>query len=149
VRSIVTGGTALVKQAQPAEEQRRRFPVIRRALRLGLRFLFVAGCIAGLVTLVRRRSAQLPFDDGNDAWPSRASGSEPATPSPRLAGVPPLAAWVDPIGRDCPPTHPVKVKLSSNIFHVPGGMNYERTVPDRCYRDEAAAIADGFVRSKR
>jgi hypothetical protein len=63
--------------------------------------------------------------------------------------VPPLPAWVEPQSRICPPTHPVKAKRSSNIFHVPGGLNYERTMPDRCYRDEAAAIADGFVKSRR
>jgi hypothetical protein len=58
------------------------------------------------------------------------------------------AAWVDPEGGICPTTHPVKAKLSSKIFHVKGGMNYERTVPERCYRDPAAAEADGFRRSK-
>jgi len=63
--------------------------------------------------------------------------------------VPPLAAWVEPQDKACPATHPVKAKRSSNIFHVPGGLNYDRTVPDRCYRDEAAAIADGFVKSRR
>jgi hypothetical protein len=42
----------------------------------------------------------------------------------------------------------VKAKLSSGIFHVPGGMNYERTRPDRCYVDSAAAERDGLRRSK-
>jgi len=32
---------------------------------------------------------------------------------------------------------------------VPGGLAYERTAPDRCYRDAAAAEADGFRPSKR
>jgi hypothetical protein len=48
----------------------------------------------------------------------------------------------------CPASHPIKAKLSSGIYHVPGGANYERTKPDRCYADEAAAIADGLRRSK-
>lgn len=110
--------------------------MIRSALRLGLRAIFLTGCIVGLVTFVRRRSSTL--DDGPDPWATR-----------RPVAVPPLAAWVEPQGKACPPTHPVKAKRSSNIFHVPGGLNYERTVPDRCYRDEAAAVADGFVKSRR
>jgi hypothetical protein len=46
-------------------------------------------------------------------------------------------------------SHPVKAKLSSGIFHVPGGQNYARTKPDRCYRDPEAAVADGLRRSQR
>lgn len=59
------------------------------------------------------------------------------------------AAWVDPEDGSCPLTHPVKVKLASGIFHVPGGLAYDRTAPDRCYRDATAAEADGFRPSKR
>jgi hypothetical protein len=43
----------------------------------------------------------------------------------------------------------VKAKMSSKIFHVAGGLNYERTRPDRCYRDPAAAEADGLRKSAR
>jgi hypothetical protein len=57
--------------------------------------------------------------------------------------------WVDPEDGACPPTHPVKAKLSSRIFHVPGGLAYDRTTPDRCYRDAASAEADGFRPAKR
>ena len=49
----------------------------------------------------------------------------------------------------CPITHPVKAKLASGIYHVPGGGNYERTKPDRCYVDAAAAEADGLRAAKR
>lgn len=49
----------------------------------------------------------------------------------------------------CPLTHPVKGKVSSGIYHVPGGFSYERTRADRCYVDEAAAHADGLRRAKR
>ena len=110
--------------------------MIRSAFRFGLRAIFLTGCIVGLVTLVRRRSSTLAPDDGPDPWA-------------RPVAVPALPAWVEPQDKACPPTHPVKAKQSSNIFHVPGGLNYERTVPDRCYRDEAAAVADGFVKSRR
>jgi hypothetical protein len=58
------------------------------------------------------------------------------------------AAWVEPQDGVCPTTHPVKAKLKSKIFHVQGGRNYARTTPERCYRDAAAAEADGFRQSK-
>ena len=49
----------------------------------------------------------------------------------------------------CPTSHPVKAKLSSKIFHVPGSASYDRTNPDRCYVDAAAAEADGLRPAKR
>ena len=63
---------------------------------------------------------------------------------------PEVAAFVDP-GADgeCPLTHPVKAKLASGIYHVPGGGNYERTKPDRCYSTAEAAEADGLRPAKR
>ena len=147
--------------------------MIRSAFRFGLRAILLSGCVAGLVTLVRRRSSSLAPDDGPQPWPERpgagiqpqrpgaevqperpGAGTQPQRPGAevqpeRPVAVPPLPAWVEPQGKACPATHPVKAKQSSNIFHVPGGVNYERTVPDRCYRDEAAAVADGFVKSRR
>jgi len=128
---------------------------MRSAFRFGLRAILLTGCIVGLVTLVRRRSSTLAPDDGPDPWAQRPGAkTEPQRPGAetepqRPVAVPPLAAWVEPQGKACPATHPVKAKQSSNIFHVPGGLNYDRTVPDRCYRDEAAAVADGFVKSRR
>jgi hypothetical protein len=68
----------------------------------------------------------------------------PAPPVP----VPSVAAWIEPLDHACPTSHPVKAKLSSGIYHVPGGMNYERTKPDRCYVDTAAAEDDGLRPSK-
>lgn len=58
-------------------------------------------------------------------------------------------AWVEPSDDTCPPSHPLKAKLSSKIFHRPGGLNYDRTSPDRCYADEAEAVADGLRAAKR
>jgi hypothetical protein len=60
-----------------------------------------------------------------------------------------LPQWVDPIDGACPPTHLIKAKVASGIYHVPGTANYERTKPDRCYADEDAATADGFTKAKR
>lgn len=68
------------------------------------------------------------------------------------ASAPPTTGritWVGPTGRICPPSHPVKAKLSSRIFHLPGMAAYNRTTPDRCYVDELAAVEDGFTKSKR
>jgi len=58
-------------------------------------------------------------------------------------------AWVPSEGGACPATHPVKVKGSSGIYHLPGGQFYERTRAERCYVDAAAAEADGYRAAKR
>jgi hypothetical protein len=78
-----------------------------------------------------------------------AGAAAPTLASSTVASSTGAAAWTEPLADgSCPPTHPVKAKLSSGIFHVPGGLNYERTRPDRCYLDEAAAEADGLRPSK-
>lgn len=78
------------------------------------------------------------------------------TAAPRPAPKPATAAqeaaparWVEPVGDVCPTTHPVKAKMASLIFHVPGGLSYARTRPDRCYVDPAAAESDGLRPAKR
>ena len=82
-----------------------------------------------------------------------ASKTGPAKKGPAKKGPPkkkPLtAAWVEPTGDVCPTTHPVKAKLSSKIFHLPGMLNYDRTSPDRCYRDAGSAEGDGLRAAKR
>jgi len=85
------------------------------------------------------------LDDGEELSP---------LPAPRAGARPHLvpagpAPWLDPDGRACPATHPVKANLRSGIFHVPGGPSYQRTVPDRCYLDPAAAAADGLRPARR
>ena len=70
----------------------------------------------------------------------------PYPPQPHQLALP---AWVEGDGGTCPPSHPVKAKLASGIFHSPGGPNYERTKPDRCYISAEAAEADGLRPSKR
>lgn len=73
-----------------------------------------------------------------------------AAKAPKVAKKKPLVApWVDPIEGVCPTTHPVKGKLASRIFHLPGMLNYARATPDRCYRDAPAAEADGLRPAKR
>ena len=79
-----------------------------------------------------------------------AAKKAPARASKKAAPAPIPAAWVAPEpGGICPTTHPVKAKLTSKLFHLPGMFAYARTNPDRCYRDEAAAEADGLHRAKR
>lgn len=83
-----------------------------------------------------------------------ATLERPATPdvaqgSNRGTGDGSEPAWRAPVDGACPSTHPVKAKEGSHIFHVPGGQSYDRTMPDRCYVDAAAAEADGFRAAKR
>jgi hypothetical protein len=81
----------------------------------------------------------------------KATTPKPAKPKPAAskASAAPAAAWKKPnADGSCPKTHPVKAKMASGIFHVPGGANYARTKPDRCYVDAAAAIADGLRPAK-
>jgi hypothetical protein len=71
----------------------------------------------------------------------------PFPPQPLVVTADPT--WVEPETAACPVSHPVKAKLSSGIFHVPGAASYGRTLPDRCYRDAGAAEADGLRRARR
>jgi hypothetical protein len=81
-----------------------------------------------------------------------ADAPVPAAPAPAPAPSPSDngRAWVEPSSDGiCPQTHPIRAKASSKIFHLPGMLAYERTKPDRCYAEEAAAEADGFRKAKR
>lgn len=83
------------------------------------------------------------------AAPAKKSTAKEATKKAPAKKKAPATAWVAPKGDVCPTTHPVKAKLTSKIFHLPGMLNYARTHPDRCYRDAKAAEADGLRPSKR
>ncbi len=82
----------------------------------------------------------------------------PFPPQPRASTSPSTGAsttgasttaWLAPLDGACPTSHPVKAKLASGIYHVPGGQSYDRTTPDRCYVDATAAEQDGLRASKR
>jgi hypothetical protein len=75
--------------------------------------------------------------------------AKPAAKKPTKKKAAPPRAWVEPDGEVCPTSHPVKAKLTSKIFHLPGGLSYGRTRPDRCYKDAAAAESDGLRPAKR
>ncbi|MDQ6910113.1 MAG: hypothetical protein M3Z84_04905, partial [Actinomycetota bacterium] len=112
------------------------------------------------VVQARRPSPALPE---GDAWPPtpRPVATPPSAEVPTAGPAAPKkspptktaaengAGWVEPVGGTCPATHPVKGKLTSLIYHLPGMTAYERTNADRCYRDEDAAQADGLRKAKR
>ena len=102
------------------------------------------------------QTAPFPPQPRTQNPPPAPSNPTPAAPVTATEPVGAQAApasggdgWVEPDDGTCPASHPVKAKMSSKIFHVEGGLNYERTHPDRCYRDAAAAEADGLRKSAR
>lgn len=82
---------------------------------------------------------------GSAAPPAEAAPA-PKAASQRSTSAEPSLESTD---GSCPSSHPVKVARGSKVFHVPDGQMYDRTSADRCYRDPAAAEADGLRQSKR
>jgi hypothetical protein len=123
----------------------------------GSKRLVGAGLFAGLAySAWRAWRRRVPAPTGEITWDNAPF---PFPPIPRPAGTPSAGAAPAPAatvesytepGADgtCPATHPVKAKLSSGIYHLPGGSNYDRTKADRCYLDAAAADADGLRAAK-
>ncbi len=118
-----------------------------------LRRTIGAGVVAGIAYAVWRavETNRLP---GSPEWepqpfpfppqPRKATATDTTSARPTAA-----TAWTAPTDGGCPPSHPVKAKLASGIYHVPGGQSYDRTTPDRCYVDAAAAERDGLRAAKR
>ena len=98
-----------------------------------------------------------PEAEAPAAAPKPASTDEATVRFPEPDGVPVAdskpagsAAWVEPTADGGNPEgYPIKAKMGSKIFHAPGQLNYDRTTPDRCYVDAAAAEADGLRAAKR
>jgi len=79
--------------------------------------------------------------------PKRTTGTAKRAPAAKATRG---GRWVERTSSGaCPDTHPVKVKLSSHLYHLPGMAAYDRTTPDRCYLSAEAAEAEGFARAKR
>jgi len=94
------------------------------------------------------RNALQRWVDGPDPEPSGAPWPPIKQAQPDVGPEP--VSWVEPNeAGEAPGTHPVKAKIKSGIYHLPGGAAYQRTRPDRCYLSPEAAEADGFHRSKR
>jgi len=105
---------------------------VRRLLGLGL--------LAGIAYAFWRKLPSRP-----ETGPQWVSQPFPFPPKPTTAEP----EWVEPADSGaCPAHHPVKAKLASGIFHVPGGANYARTRPDRCYLSTTAAESDGLRPAK-
>jgi hypothetical protein len=114
---------------------------------------------------LRRAGEAVASPDGEDAAatdtgaPAATTGTvtagatavqeRPPAKASRSSRPSPARAWVEPQGTFCPSSHPIKAKLASGIFHLPGMTAYERTTPDRCYLDADAAEADGLRKAKR
>jgi len=112
----------------------------------------VAGLLGGIAVVVWRMIASRTPDTDGMTFTSAPFPSPPRpVPRPQSAAAPATAPtpWVEPEDGACPVTHPVKAKIASGIFHVPGGQSYERTRPDRCYVDAAGAESDGLRPAKR
>ena len=91
-----------------------------------------------------------PGPEPQPSRPARKAAAKAKRQTEAATESTPLPPWVDPLeDGSCPETHPIKAKMASGIFHVPGGFNYPRMRPDRCYIDAAAAEADGLRPSKR
>jgi hypothetical protein len=121
----------------------------RRSVRLLL--LGLAGALAVYVARVLRGDPAPVFSGTSSAPPPDTGPIEVPAPEAVASIVPPLSSappWVDADGTS-PTTHPVKGKLKSGIYHLPGMLNYDRTVPDRWYRDAEAAESDGLRIAKR
>jgi hypothetical protein len=139
-----------------------------------IRILAVLGVAAVLVAVIRRLMAEggdaqppaVPWEpfrpeaedqDGGasitaheDVQPGDGADAERGTKVEEDVESGDIADWVEPdADGSCPAAFPVKAKLSSKIFHVPGGQSYQRTGADRCYRNDAAAVADGLRQAKR
>lgn len=71
----------------------------------------------------------------------------PTQAAPKLAPPAPPRGSAQPIGYDCPDTHPIKGNGNSGIYHVPSGAFYHRTNPEECFSTEADALAAGYRRA--
>jgi hypothetical protein len=106
------------------------------------------GVVAGVLYAGwRAYRARVPQPSGDTDW-EPAPFPFPPIPRPRATPRSEGAGSVDAVEGECPVSHPVKGKVTSGIYHLPGGFNYERTRADRCYVDAAAAESDGLRASK-
>ncbi|MDQ6838330.1 MAG: hypothetical protein M3137_08390 [Actinomycetota bacterium] len=101
----------------------------------------------GNLDKVRERLASIHVD----VPPVRGGTSSVAVGAPTRSGrTRRPERWQEPAADGtCDQDHPVKVKMRSGLFHLPGMFAYDRARADRCYRSSADAEDDGFQRAKR
>jgi hypothetical protein len=125
---------------------------------LGVGMLGAAGYAMWRAYERRKIDTGVTWDPQPFPYPPQPHTEAPTANAPVAEAVPPVAevvpevvaesGWIEPDAGACPVSHPVKAKLTSGIFHVPGGANYDRTKPDRCYASAAAAETDGLRPAK-
>lgn len=121
--------------------------MIRRVFRSGIGLGLLAGLAYAAYKVLGPRLEPDPAREPSPPLPLAAP--TPAKPAPAKKQAVAKQAWVEAKDGVCPTSHPVKAKLTSKIFHLPGGLSYDRTNPDRCYADAAQAEADGLRAAKR
>jgi len=127
--------TTMLEPRRPARENPRVQKTLRRIMGLGI----LAGAAYAIWRAIASKSAS----------PAAGWQAQPF-PFPPQPAADATSPWIEPAESGaCPAHHPVKAKLASGIFHVPGGANYARTQADRCYLSEDAAEADGLRPAKR
>jgi hypothetical protein len=123
----------------------------RTAIRLVIRLALITGLVL-IGRAVFKRWVEGPEPVVSDPrWEPR-----PDSPSPQAEAAPLFIAaeaapvWIKGNGDGhAPASHPVKAKVASRVYRVPGMASYEQAKPDRCYPTPEAAEADGFTRAKR
>ena len=138
---------------------------MRRLLRFGLRLGLLGGIALAIAKVMQSRRIShtgVPWVNGVSSRPDLPSPAPSMPTSAAAAATDALSAttsratptaadtiWVEADGTVCPTTHPVKAKLASRLYHLPGMSAYARTKPDRCYPDEESAQADGLTKARR
>ena len=117
---------------------------LRRLFWLGL----LAGAGFGVATALKRRNEPVASPEPGPSTRSTPAFTELEADDPADAEAPPAQRWLAPVDGGCPSSHPIKANAKSEIYHVPGGRFYDRTIPERCYASADDAEADGYRRSK-
>lgn len=118
-----------------------------RRLMLPAAIAFACGVAAVLLRL--RSTGPMAAPVWPEFAPMDAANNGSTAPPPAAHASTTSGGWRPPAEDGVAPDgYPVKVKVSSGIFHVPGGRFYDRTLPDRCYPTAVAAEADGYRPSK-
>ena len=86
-------------------------------------------------------SVSIPLSSGEPVAPT-ATESGGTTPIAVAATAAPISEYV------CPADQPIKGNerkdVGTLLYQVPGGAFYNRTKPEACFRDVAAAVGAGF-----
>ena len=123
-------------------------------MRLLRRIVLASLLVGGAVFVIRKRRAPVSSPAASTAVSSGAGSvaRSPMANEPRpfvsVSTPSETRSWVEPVDGQCPDGFPIKANNNSRIFHVPGGRFYDRTVPERCYAEAEAAVADGYRAAK-